>query len=70
MCAALLCCFNFLPLVCNTLTHSRCVVEDPHAISLYESFSAKFDVGDVPEADQKPFANKHMAMPCIIAMPI
>ena len=73
VCAALtLCitCFNCLPFVCHPLTHSGWVVEDPHAICFYERLPAELDVDDVSDADQKPFANQHVAMPCVIAMPI
>lgn len=54
----------------KTLTHSRRIVQDPHAISLNECFSAELDVSDVPEAGQEPFADQHVAMSCVIAMPI
>lgn len=52
------------------LTHGGGVVEDPHAVSLYEGLSAELDVGNVLEADQQAFTYQHMAMPRVIAMPI
>lgn len=55
---------------CDIPTHSRRVVKDPHAIGLYEGFPAQLDVGYVPQAGQQPFANQHMAMPRVIAVPV
>lgn len=54
----------------NTVTHCGWSEEDPHAISFYECFPTKLNIGDVPEAAQQPFANKHVAMPSVFAMPV
>lgn len=55
---------------CDIPTHSGRVVKDPHAISLYEGFPAQLGVGYVPEAGQQPFANQHVAMPRVVAVPV
>lgn len=51
-------------------THGGGVVQDPHAIGLDEGFPAQLDVGDVPEAGQQPFADQHVAMPRVVAVPV
>lgn len=51
-------------------THGGCVVQDPHAVGLDEGFSAQLDVGDVPEAGQQPFADQHVAVPRVVAVPV
>lgn len=60
----------YLRVICAIVTHSGCIVEYPHAIGLYESLPAQFDVGDVPKAGQQAFADQHMALPCVIAVPV
>lgn len=56
--------------ILSKVTHGGQVVQDPHAVSVYESFSANLNVSDVPEADQQPFADQRVAVSRVIAMPV
>ena len=62
--------FNRPPCLYKILSHNGRVVENSHAAGVDECFPAKLDVGDVPEAGQQPFANQHVAMPCVVSVPI
>lgn len=56
---------------CKTLfSYSRGVVENPHAIRVDEGLPAQLDIGEVFDATQNAFANEHMSVARVIAVPV
>ncbi len=53
-----------------TLSYSGCVIKDPHPIGVYEGLPAKLNVSEVFDASQNALADDHMAVTCVIAVPI
>lgn len=52
------------------LSYSGCVIKDPHPTGVYEGLPAQLNVSDVFDASQDALADDHMAVTCVIAMPI